>query len=83
VLVYPHEGVSTADYPLMLLNERRRDDYQKVVAYLKGEAAQTWLAADAAPAVCTEVARRRADILPARRCASSCRSRPTARWPTA
>jgi len=43
-LVYPHEGVATADYPLMLLNDTRRDDYQKVVAYLKGNEAQTWLA---------------------------------------
>lgn len=43
-LVYPHEGVATADYPFMLLNEARRADYQKVVEYLKGEAAQTWLA---------------------------------------
>jgi Ca-activated chloride channel homolog len=44
VLVYPHEGVSTADYPFMLLDDARRDDYQKVVAYLKGPEAQTWLA---------------------------------------
>ncbi len=44
VLVYPHEGVSTADYPLMLLNDARRADYQKVVDYLKGADAQTWLA---------------------------------------
>ncbi len=43
-LIYPHEGVATADYPLMLLNEAKREQYQKVVAYLKGEAAQTWLA---------------------------------------
>jgi Ca-activated chloride channel homolog len=43
-LVYPVEGVSTADYPLMLLNDARRDDYQKVVAYLKSAPAQTWLA---------------------------------------
>jgi Ca-activated chloride channel homolog len=43
-LVYPHEGVSTADYPLMLLADARRDDYQKVVAYLKGAEAQAWLA---------------------------------------
>ena len=43
-LVYPREGVSTADYPFMLLSEPRRDDYQKVVAYLKGAEAQTWLA---------------------------------------
>ena len=44
VLVYPKEGVSTADYPFMLLNDARRADYQKVVAYLKGSEAQTWLA---------------------------------------
>lgn len=43
-LVYPHEGVSTADYPMMLLNDQRREDYQKVTAYLKGPEAQTWLA---------------------------------------
>lgn len=44
LLVYPHEGVATADYPFMLLNDARRSDYQKIVAYLKGQAAQTWLA---------------------------------------
>ncbi len=44
VLVYPKEGVSTADYPFMLLNDQRRADYQKVTAYLKGSEAQTWLA---------------------------------------
>jgi Ca-activated chloride channel homolog len=43
-LVYPYEGVSTADYPFMLLNEARRADYVKVVEYLKSETAQTWLA---------------------------------------
>jgi Ca-activated chloride channel family protein len=44
VLVYPREGVATADYPFMLLDDSRRADYQKVVAYLKGREAQTWLA---------------------------------------
>jgi Ca-activated chloride channel family protein len=43
-LVYPHEGVATADYPLMLLNDAKREPYQKVVAYLKSEAAQIWFA---------------------------------------
>ncbi len=43
-LIYPYEGVSTADYPLMLLNDTRRADYQKVVDYLKSEPAQLWLA---------------------------------------
>lgn len=44
VLVYPHEGVSTADYPFMLLDDSRRDDYLKVAEYLKSEPAQLWLA---------------------------------------
>ena len=43
-LIYPFEGVSTADYPFMLLEEGRRADYLRVTAYLKGDAAQTWLA---------------------------------------
>ena len=43
-LIYPHEGVATADYPLMLLDDAKRESYQKVVAYLKGDEAQTWLA---------------------------------------
>lgn len=61
VLVYPKEGVSTADYPFMLLNDARRTDYQKVVAYLKGSEAQTWLARQTlrrpiAPDIATAVA---------------------------
>ena len=44
VLVYPHEGVSTADYPFMLLKDDRRDDYLKVSTYLKTAEAQTWIA---------------------------------------
>jgi Ca-activated chloride channel homolog len=43
-LFYPREGIATADYPFMLLNDAKRSDYQKVVDYLKGEEAQTWLA---------------------------------------
>lgn len=43
-LIYPHEGVSTADYPLMLLDEARRADYLKITAWLKSDATQTWLA---------------------------------------
>jgi Ca-activated chloride channel homolog len=44
LLIYPFEGVSTADYPFMLLNDARRADYIKVAEYLKSDAAQTWLA---------------------------------------
>jgi Ca-activated chloride channel homolog len=65
VLVYPHEGVSTADYPLMLLNEERRADYQKVTAYLKSEPAQLWLARTTLRRpISPEVAAKVADILP-------------------
>lgn len=65
-LVYPHEGVATADYPLMLLQDARRDDYLKVVAYLKGPEAQTWLARQTLRRpVNAEVAAAVADLFPA------------------
>lgn len=35
-LIYPKEGILTADYPLILLNDGKRTQYNKVVAYLKG-----------------------------------------------
>jgi Ca-activated chloride channel family protein len=34
-LIYPKEGIVTADYPLMLLSAAHRSDYDKVVAYLR------------------------------------------------
>jgi Ca-activated chloride channel family protein len=34
-LIYPKEGIITADYPLMLLNSAKRDAYDKLVAYLR------------------------------------------------
>jgi Ca-activated chloride channel family protein len=34
-LVYPKDGIITADYPLMLLNSAKRDGYDKLVAYLR------------------------------------------------
>ncbi len=65
VLVYPFEGVSTADYPFMLLNEARRDDYGKLVEYLKGDAAQTWLARQTLRRpIRAEVAAKVEDLLP-------------------
>lgn len=33
-LIYPKEGLITADYPFMLLNSAKRDAYDKVVAWL-------------------------------------------------
>jgi len=43
VLVYPKEGVATADYPLLLLNNRDADKYQKVVDWLRSADIQNWL----------------------------------------
>ncbi|MDG0856976.1 vWA domain-containing protein [Roseateles puraquae] len=66
-LIYPFEGVSTADYPFMLLNDARRADYQKVVDYLKSDPAQLWLARQTLRRpIKPEVAAQVADILPAR-----------------
>ena len=65
LLIYPFEGVSTADYPFMLLDEARRADYQKVVDYLKGDAAQTWLARQTLRRpIRPEVAAKVEDLLP-------------------
>lgn len=66
-LIYPFEGVSTADYPFMLLNDARRADYQKVVDYLKSDPAQLWLARQTLRRpIKPEVAAQVADLLPAR-----------------
>jgi Ca-activated chloride channel family protein len=63
--IYPYEGVSTADYPFMLLEEGRRADYLKVAEYLKGEAAQTWLARQTLRRpIKPEVAAKVEDLLP-------------------
>jgi len=43
VLIYPKEGVVTADYPLILLAEQQKPSYQKLLAYLKGAEFQTWM----------------------------------------
>ena len=61
-LVYPKEGIITADYPLMLLNGSRRADYDKLVAYFRSKDFQARMSAatlrrpvnadaDAAPAI--------------------------------
>ena len=34
-LIYPKEGIITADYPFMLLNKDKQDAWQKVVDYLR------------------------------------------------
>ncbi len=66
-LIYPFEGVSTADYPFMLLNDTRRADYLKVVEYLKSDKAQLWLAKETLRRPFkTELAEQVQDILPKR-----------------
>jgi Ca-activated chloride channel family protein len=44
-LVYPKEGIITADYPLMLLNGAKRADYDKLAAYLRSTDFQTKMSA--------------------------------------
>ena len=34
-LIYPKEGILTADYPLLLINEQKRDAYNRLVEYLR------------------------------------------------
>jgi Ca-activated chloride channel family protein len=44
-LVYPQDGVISADYPLMLLNADKRADYDKLLAAIKAAPVQRDLAA--------------------------------------
>jgi Ca-activated chloride channel family protein len=46
VLVYPMEGIVTADYPLMLLDTTKRDAWDRVVAYLRTPEVQGRIMAD-------------------------------------
>lgn len=43
VLIYPQEGIITADYPLMLLNGDRREEYNALVDFLRAPAFQETL----------------------------------------
>ena len=47
VPLYPTDGVISADHPLMLLNEARRADYDKLVAAFKAPALQAQVAQEA------------------------------------
>jgi len=47
-LVFPKDGIITANYPLMLLNSGKRDAYDKVVAYLKSPEVQRKIMSDTA-----------------------------------
>lgn len=44
VLIYPKDGIVTADYPIMLLNQAKRDAYTKVVTYLRDKEFQQQMA---------------------------------------
>ena len=39
-LIYPSDGIITADYPLLLLDPAKRAEYDKLVAYLRGPEVQ-------------------------------------------
>ncbi len=41
VLIYPKEGIITADYPIMLINGDKREQYDKLVEYLRSVDFQT------------------------------------------
>jgi Ca-activated chloride channel family protein len=45
-LVYPKEGIVTADYPMMLLNKDKQDAYDKVVTYLRSPDVQRRIMTD-------------------------------------
>jgi len=42
-LIYPRDGIITADYPLLLLDPAKRPAYDKLVAYLRGAEVQRQL----------------------------------------
>ncbi|MFP3637700.1 VWA domain-containing protein [Paraburkholderia sp. SIMBA_054] len=42
-LIYPKEGIITADYPLMLFDEAKRAKYDRVVAFFRSPDIQKWL----------------------------------------
>ncbi len=42
-LIYPKDGIITADYPLMLLDESKRAQYQKLLNELRSPVVQRWL----------------------------------------
>src|SRR5262249_38396644 len=44
-LVYPKEGIITADYPLMLLNAGKRADYDRLGNYIRGKDFQAKMSA--------------------------------------
>lgn len=41
-IIYPHEGIITADYPL-LLTSKKTNQYKKLVEFLKNQDSQTWI----------------------------------------
>jgi Ca-activated chloride channel family protein len=45
-LIYPKEGIVTADYPMMLLNSAKQDAYNKVVAWFTDPAQQRRIMSD-------------------------------------
>jgi len=46
VLLYPKEGIVTADYPLILLNAEKREAYDKLASYLRSPEVQERIMTD-------------------------------------
>jgi Ca-activated chloride channel family protein len=45
VLIYPKDGIITADYPIMLINPAKQEAYKKVMGYIRGIEFQKAMAA--------------------------------------
>lgn len=43
-LIYPFEGIVTSDYPILLINSSKTEEYKKLTNFLKSEEAQKWIA---------------------------------------
>lgn len=39
-VIYPNEGIVTSDYPLLLLNSKKTEQYKRLVDYLKSQSVQ-------------------------------------------
>ena len=43
VIIYPFEGIVTSDYPMLLLEQSKSEQYKKLTEYLKSPDSQKWI----------------------------------------
>lgn len=43
VIIYPFEGIVTSDYPMLLLEQSKSEQYKKLTEYLKSPESQKWI----------------------------------------